>query len=282
MRQIGKYHAQLIDAGRYRLDGGAMFGVVPRTLWEKKNPPDELNRILLALNTLLLTRDDRIIMIDSGVGTKFTEKFQIMYAVDNSEYSLLSSLKAKNIFPEDVTDVIITHLHFDHAGGTTYSDEMGNIKLQFPNATHYIQKRQLEWALKGFARDRASYFSDNINPHLKSNKLKVLDGPEKIFDDIEIIISDGHTVAQQLLLVKGKNENLLYAADLLPMSSHIPLPWIMAYDLYPVTTIQEKENILRRAIDEEWFVFFEHDPEVPCGIIGQEQNKFILKSTVTF
>ena len=280
MRQIGKYHVQLIDAGRYRLDGGAMFGVVPRTLWEKKNPPDELNRILLALNTLLLTRDDRIIMIDSGVGTKFTEKFQMMYAVDNSEYSLISSLKAENIFPEDVTDVIITHLHFDHAGGTTYSDEMGNVKLQFPNATHYIQKRQLEWALKGFARDRASYISDNINPHLKSNKLRILDGPEKIFENIEIIISDGHTIAQQLLLVKGKNENLLYAADLLPMSSHIPLPWVMAYDLYPVTTIQEKENILRRAVDEEWFVFFEHDPEVACGIIGQDHNKFILKSPV--
>jgi glyoxylase-like metal-dependent hydrolase (beta-lactamase superfamily II) len=280
MRQVGKYQVQIIDAGRFRLDGGAMFGIVPRTLWEKKHPPDEFNRILLALNILLLIRDDQIILIDSGVGTKFTEKYQKIYAVDNSGHSLLSSLKAENISPEDVTDVIITHLHFDHAGGTTYTDETGNIKLQFPNATHYIQKRQLEWALKGFAKDKASYLPDNINPHLKSNKLKILNGPEKIFNDIEIIISDGHTVAQQLVLLKGKNEKLLYAADLIPMSSHIPLTWVMAYDLYPVTTIQEKEDILRKAMDEEWFVFFEHDPEVPCGIVGQDDNKFNLKFPV--
>ena len=145
--QIGKYQAQLVDAGRYKLDGGAMFGVVPRNLWEKENPADEKNRITMSLNTLLLKRNGRLLLVDSGVGTKFSEKYQQIYAVDYSKYSLLQSLAEKGVQPEDVTDVIITHLHFDHVGGTSYYDDRGNLQLQFPNATHYVQKKQLEWAM---------------------------------------------------------------------------------------------------------------------------------------
>ncbi|MBN2365520.1 MAG: MBL fold metallo-hydrolase, partial [Calditrichaeota bacterium] len=148
--QIGPYEIHHIDAGRYKLDGGAMFGVVPKTLWQKSNPADEKNRIEMALNTLLLVGDGRIILIDCGVGTKFSEKFQEIYAIDHSDRSLLRSLSEKNIQPEDVTDVIITHLHFDHAGGSTCTDENGEIRLQFPGAMHYIQKKQLDWSSKKF------------------------------------------------------------------------------------------------------------------------------------
>jgi glyoxylase-like metal-dependent hydrolase (beta-lactamase superfamily II) len=278
--QIGKYDVYRIDAGRYRLDGGAMFGVVPHSLWSKKNPPDQKNRILLALNTLLLLRNGRVILIDSGVGNKFSEKYNEIYAVDYSEHSLVQSLAKYNVQPEDVTDVILTHLHFDHVGGVTFKETDGTLKLQFPNATHYVQKKQLEWSRKGFPKDRASYLKENIDPLVNSDKLNIQQGPGEIFEDIEIILSDGHTVAQQLIKVKGNNEILLDSADLIPTSSHIPIPWVMAYDLYPVKTIEEKTDILEKAATEDWMVFFEHDPEIHCGFIGKEDRGYRLGKRV--
>ncbi|MEJ2538029.1 MAG: MBL fold metallo-hydrolase, partial [Calditrichia bacterium] len=268
--------------GRYKLDGGAMFGVVPRTLWQKENPPDEKNRITMSLNTLLLVGDGKIILVDTGVGDKFTDKFREIYAIDYSEHSLVKSLLQHNIQPENVTDVILTHLHFDHVGGSTYYDNDGNLKLQFPNATHYVQKKQLEWAQKGFAKDRASYLSENIQPLIDSGQLKVLSGAAELFKDVELILSDGHTVAQQLVLIRGNGKNLLYAADLIPMTAHIPLPWVMAYDLYPVTSIQEKEEILKKAVTENWMIFFEHDPRTYCGTVEEGDRGYQLKSAVTF
>jgi glyoxylase-like metal-dependent hydrolase (beta-lactamase superfamily II) len=279
---IGNYDVTMIDAGRYKLDGGAMFGVVPRTLWQKENPPDEKNRITMSLNTLLLVGDGKIILVDTGVGDKFTDKFREIYAIDYSEHSLVKSLLKHNIQPENVTDVILTHLHFDHVGGSTYYDKEGNLKLQFPNATHYVQKKQLEWAQKGFAKDRASYLSENIQPLIDSGQLKVLSGAEELFKDVELILSDGHTVAQQLVLIRGNGKNLLYSADLIPMTAHIPLPWVMAYDLYPVTSIQEKEEILKKAVAENWMIFFEHDPRTYCGTVEEGDRGYQLKSAVTF
>jgi glyoxylase-like metal-dependent hydrolase (beta-lactamase superfamily II) len=279
---IGNYDVTMIDAGRYKLDGGAMFGVVPRTLWQKENPPDEKNRITMSLNTLLLVGDGKIILVDTGVGDKFTDKFREIYAIDYSEHSLVKSLLQHNIQPENVTDVILTHLHFDHVGGSTYYDNDGNLKLQFPNATHYVQKKQLEWAQKGFAKDRASYLSENIQPLIDSGQLKVLSGAEELFKDVELILSDGHTVAQQLVLIRGNGKNLLYSADLIPMTAHIPLPWVMAYDLYPVTSIQEKEEILKKAVAENWMIFFEHDPRTYCGTVEEGDRGYQLKSAVTF
>jgi glyoxylase-like metal-dependent hydrolase (beta-lactamase superfamily II) len=279
---IGNYDVTMIDAGRYKLDGGAMFGVVPRTMWQKENPPDEKNRITMSLNTLLLVGDGKIILVDTGVGDKFTDKFREIYAIDYSEHSLVKSLLQQNIQPENVTDVILTHLHFDHVGGSTYYDKEGNLKLQFPNATHYVQKKQLEWAQKGFAKDRASYLSENIQPLIDSGQLKVISGAAELFKDVELILSDGHTVAQQLVLIRGNGKNLLYAADLIPMTAHIPLPWVMAYDLYPVTSIQEKEEILKKAVAENWMIFFEHDPRTYCGTVEEGDRGYQLKSAVTF
>jgi glyoxylase-like metal-dependent hydrolase (beta-lactamase superfamily II) len=279
--QIGKYEVHRIDAGRYKLDGGAMFGVVPRTLWQKENPPDEKNRILMALNTLLLIGEGRIILIDTGAGTKFNEKFQEIYAIDYSKSSLIKSLAALNIQPENITDVIITHLHFDHAGGATYYDEKGDIHLQFPNAVHYVQKKQLEWARKKFPKDRASYLSENIEPLLNSGKVTILEGPAINIPEIKLILSDGHTVAQQLVLIDGKHTRLLYAADMIPTTAHIPLPWVMSYDLQPVVTIEEKEKILEKAIREGWLLFFEHDPRVYCGLVEKGDKGYQLKKAVS-
>jgi glyoxylase-like metal-dependent hydrolase (beta-lactamase superfamily II) len=236
----------------------------------------------MSLNTLLLVGDGKIILVDTGVGDKFTDKFREIYAIDYSEHSLVKSLLKHNIQPENVTDVILTHLHFDHVGGSTYYDKEGNLKLQFPNATHYVQKKQLEWAQKGFAKDRASYLSENIQPLIDSGQLKVLSGAEELFKDVELILSDGHTVAQQLVLIRGNGKNLLYSADLIPMTAHIPLPWVMAYDLYPVTSIQEKEEILKKAVAENWMIFFEHDPRTYCGTVEEGDRGYQLKSAVTF
>ena len=278
--QIGNYQVELIDAGRYKLDGGAMFGVVPRNLWEKDNPPDDKNRITMSLNTLLLVRNGRVILVDSGVGNKFSEKYQKIYAVDYTKHSLLQSLAEMNIQAEDVTDDIITHLHFDHVGGTTYYDDRESLQLQFPNATHYVQKKQLDWAQKGFPKDRASYLPENIDPLIKSDKLQLLDGPHALEPGLDLLISEGHTVAQQMLLISGQQEKLLYAADLIPMTAHIPIPWVMAYDLYPVITIQEKEKLLKIAADQEWIVFFEHDPRIQCGTVELGDRGYQLKGSV--
>ncbi|MEJ2635465.1 MAG: MBL fold metallo-hydrolase [Calditrichia bacterium] len=278
--QVGKYQVHLIDTGRYRLDGGAMFGVVPQVLWKKKNPPDEKNRIFMALNTLLLKAPGRNILIDTGIGDKSTEKFRDIYGIDHSRHSLLKALAAHKIQPENVTDVILTHLHFDHVGGATYYDKEGRLSLRFPHATHYVQKKQLEWAQKRFEKDHASYLSENIDPLVKSDNLKILDGPRALFDGVELILSDGHTIAQQLVLVFGEKEKLCYAADLIPMTAHINIPWVMAYDLYPVTTIQEKKELLGRAVRENWMVFFEHDPEVCCGTIEETDKGFGLKKAI--
>ncbi len=256
--------------------------MVPQTLWKKEHPPDEKNRIEMALNTLLVVGDCRVILIDTGIGDKFSEKFAEIYAIDHSQHSLLQSLAKHNIQPEDVTDVILTHLHFDPVGGAVYYDAEGALKLRFPNASHYVQKKQLEWVQRGFEKDRASYLKENIEPLMKSDNLKILDGPQKLFDGVEILLSDGHTIAQQLVLISGEEGKLLYAGDLIPLSAHVSLPWVMAYDLNPVKTIEEKRSILRRAVEENWMVFFEHDPRIYCATIAETEKGFRLKSPVGY
>lgn len=278
--QIGSYDVKMIDTGRYRLDGGAMFGVVPQTLWKKENPPDEKNRILMALNTLLLVGEGRVVLVDTGVGDKFPPKFAAIYAIDHSEHTLLKSLADCNVQPEDVTDVILTHLHFDHVGGATYFDSEGKLQLRFPNATHYVQKQQLDWAQKGFEKDRASYLSENIQPLVESGKLKKLKGPAELFDGVEILLSDGHTVAQQLVKVSDDDTTLVYTADLIPMTAHIPVPWVMAYDLAPAKSIEEKKALLQQAAEGEWLFFFEHDPRVYCGTVEATEKGFRLGKAV--
>ncbi len=278
--KFGHYEVNILDSGRFRLDGGAMFGVVPRVLWEKENPADEKNRIQMTFNVLLIRGEGRVILVDSGMGNKSDEKQKKIYQIDYSDHSLAKALEQYDIHPEQVTDVILTHLHFDHVGGTSYYDGDGSLKLQFPNATHYVQKRQMEWAQRRFEKDRASYLKENIEPLLKSDKMRLLQGPQKLFDNIEVITVEGHTPGQQMVLVGEKGNQLLFAADLIPMAAHVPVPWVMAYDLYPVTTIEEKKKYLEEAVEKNWLLVFEHDAAKQGGKIGRTDRGFEIKELV--
>lgn len=276
--RIGNYEAQLIDAGRFRLDGGAMFGVVPRVLWEKRKAADPQNRIQMGNNLLLLRGEGRVILVDTGIGDKIDQKFANIYAVDHSERHLPGSLEKLGLKLQDVTDVILTHLHFDHAGGATLRDSSGSIRPAFPNAAYYLQKRQWEQGMQPSEKDRASYFPENYLPLQEHGRLVIVEGEKELFPGVELIPIHGHTPGQQMVLVRGENQTLLYAGDLLPTSAHLPIPWVMAYDLYPMTTIEEKKRYLRRAADEEWLIVFEHDPEIRCATVQWNGKDYGLKT----
>lgn len=263
--KIGNYQVHRIDAGRFRLDGGAMFGVVPKTLWQKQKPADPQNRIKMSTNLLLIRDRERNILIDTGLGNKFPDKLVQIYAIDHSEFSLESGLKQHNLRPQDITDVIFTHLHFDHAGGATYRDKQGILQPTFNNARHYVQKEHLRWALKPTERDAASFFPENYAPLQEHGLLQEVDGEAEVFPGIKLLPIHGHTPFQQMVMVEDHRQTLLFAGDLVPTSAHVPLPWVMGYDLQPLTTLEEKRRYLIRAAEEKHLVVFEHDPEIHCG-----------------
>jgi len=256
--KIGNYELFAIETGQFALDGGAMFGVVPKVLWSKTNPADDRNRITLMMRALLIVSDGRKILVDTGAGTKLPAKFQEIYGIDNSQYSLVNSLRRYQVDVSDVTDVIITHLHFDHTGGAT-TLENGVVKPTFPNAIYYIQRKQFEWGLNPSERDKASFFAENFLPLQEAKQLQILEGECELFPGISLIVVNGHTPSQQLVKISGET-TLVYCADLIPTSSHIPIPYVMGYDLYPLTTIEEKKKLLTQAEKEQWILYFEHDP----------------------
>jgi glyoxylase-like metal-dependent hydrolase (beta-lactamase superfamily II) len=278
--KIGNYELIVIETGRFALDGGAMFGVVPKTLWQKANPADENNRIDLALRSLLLKSDDLLILVDTGIGNKFDDKFSERYKVDFSNYSINKSLEENRLSPSDITDVIITHLHFDHAGGTTYQDE-GELKLTFPNAIHHVQGEQWDWAVGPSEKDKASYLRNDFSLLEKENKINKLPGPQELFPGVELLVMYGHTQGMQIVKISDADTTLLYCADLIPTSSHIPIPWVMAYDNNPLITMNEKSRLLPRAVDEKWILFFEHDPYRHAASVSLTDKGFRMKEEVT-
>ncbi len=263
---ISGYEIFTIEGGYIGLDGGAMFGVVPKTLWNRTNPADEANRIKLALRLLVLRGNDRIILVDTGVGHKLNDKLKNIYAVDYSQYEPVKALAEKGIKPEEVTDVIITHLHFDHIGGATWYDGE-KLKLTYPNAKHYVQGEQWYWANNPSIKDRASYMPENFAPIEEAGRLVQLDGPGELFPGVEMLVMYGHTSGMQLPKISDGKKTLLYCADLLPTASHIPLPYIMGYDNNPLTTLEEKKRILPQAAEEKWIMVYEHDPFRTAGIV---------------
>ena len=237
-----------------------MFGIVPKPLWERRIPADDRNRIPLAMRCLLLEGEGRLILIDNGVGRKHDAKFRDIYRIDQETANLHDSLEAAGFGEEEITDVILTHLHFDHCGGTTYRTE-GRLELTFPNAQHYVQRRHWDWARTPNAREAASFLAENLDPLADSGQLKLVEGEGTLFPGIEMITVDGHTEAQQLVKIRDEDRTLVFVADLLPTTAHLRDAWIMAYDVRPLTTLDEKRQFLDQAVHEKWHFFFEHDPD---------------------
>ncbi len=273
--QIGKYKLYTVQTGLFKLDGGAMFGVVPKSLWSKTNPADDRNRIDMCMRALLLVSDDRKILIDNGIGYKLSEKINEIYGVDHSVYTLESELNKLGYKPDDITDVILTHLHFDHAGGSTKTDENGQQLLTFPNAVHHVQLRHWKWAHQPTDRDKASFMNENYDLIEQKKQLNLLNGDHRFDENIFLYVVNGHTPAQQLVHIFDDERQMLYAADLIPTSSHVPLPYIMGYDLFPLTTLDEKKKIIPKAADEKWLIFYEHDPSCETSIIHKSEKGFI-------
>ncbi|MDQ3021546.1 MAG: MBL fold metallo-hydrolase [Bacteroidota bacterium] len=275
--QIGDYKLYSVQTGLFKLDGGAMFGVVPKPLWQKTNPSDDLNRIDMCTRALLLDNGKRKILIDTGIGYKLSDKVNKIYDVDFSHYTLEKSLEKIKLKKEDITDVILTHLHFDHAGGSTYYEEERKLKPSFPNAVYHVQRKQYEWALNPTERDRASFFPENYKPLEENKVLNLIDGEYKFDDFIMLLPVDGHTSSMQLVKIADDKDTLLYTADLIPTAGHIPVPYIMGYDLFPLTTLDEKKKYLKEISDNNWTVFFEHDPYNECVRIGLGEKGYFVK-----
>lgn len=258
--KIGSYTLHTLELGSFGLDGGAMFGIVPRVLWQKENPPDEQNRIDMRTRCLLLVdeKNGRRILVDSGLGDKDSQKFKDMYKV--APYALEGELAKHKLSAADITDVIATHFHFDHMGGLTKFDSDGKLTSRFPNAKIWVQKRNWKHAWNPNEKDRASYLKDNFSIYESDSRLQVLDGPEEIYPGLKLELSEGHTIGMQIPFVYDNALSLQYTADIIPMSAHVRVAWVMGYDCFPVTSIQEKKEILKRAAEQKTVLFFEHCP----------------------
>ncbi|HKK44916.1 MAG TPA: MBL fold metallo-hydrolase [Balneolaceae bacterium] len=276
---LGPFHLYEIETGRFRLDGGAMFGVVPKTLWSRFIDVDNKNRIPMAMRCLLIESKNtgRRYLIDNGSGTKFNEKLEDIYQIDHKHSNLLDSLDYHGYKPEDITDIIFTHLHFDHCGGTTYYDEDGNVAHTFPDATYHVTRKHLETATNPNAREKASFLADNINPIANWKNLHSVGESHKYEDGLDAIPVSGHTISQQLPKLSVDGKTIVFAADLIPTHVHLPLPWVMGYDMYPVQTLEEKERILDQAIEEDWYFFLEHDAKEQVITVKKENGKYSVK-----
>mgnify|MGYP003575627352 CR=1 FL=1 len=276
MIQIGSFSLELIPTGRFRLDGGAMFGVVPKVLWERVSPPDERNRIELALNCLLVRDGKRIVVVETGMGEKWGPKEREIYALRSSG-GLQEELRRRGVAPESVDVVILTHLHFDHAGGATISREPSVAVPAFPNATYYVQREEWEFATHANERTRASYLPENFQPLFKEGMLRFLQGEEEVLPGISVLPLPGHTPGLQGVLLRGGGATALFPSDLIPTVAHLPIPYIMGYDVLPLTTLETKKRVFPRALREEWRLLLVHEPATPIGILREDQGKVTFK-----
>lgn len=248
-----------IETGNLRLDGGAMFGVVPKVLWQKVYPADENNLCNWAMRCLLIVDGNRRILIDNGVGNKQDEKWLSHYYL-NGDATLVSSLAEAGFKPEDITDMVITHMHFDHCGGSVkWNSNRSGFELAFPNATYWTSQRQFDWATEPNRREEASFLKENIIPIYESGKLRLIETEGEYIPNITFKLFDGHTEGQLIPYIRYNNRVIAYMADLLPSTAHIPMPWIMAYDTKPLITLKDKERFFDDALTGDFVLFFEHD-----------------------
>lgn len=252
-----------IACGNFKLDGGAMFGVVPKPLWEKTNPADANNRIEMCSRSLLVEDGDRLILIDTGMGNKQSEKFFSHYARSGEE-NLDNSLRQKGFHRNDITDVFFTHLHFDHCGDAIIRNKKGNLEPAFKNALFWSHKDHWQWATQPNLRERASFLPENIMPIEESGQLKLLEGKDFMLESTPlgfgVVLVNGHTDKQMLPVLKHHNKTLVFAADLIPTVGHLPIPYVMGYDTRPLISMEEKKQFLKMACEKNMLLFLEHDP----------------------
>jgi glyoxylase-like metal-dependent hydrolase (beta-lactamase superfamily II) len=281
-RRIGDLKVHAIQAGGQRLDGGAMFGVVPKPLWERRIPADERNRIQLGMRCLLIEHPSGLILVDSGAGNKENAKFHDIYGLENQgangRTALEDGLAQLGVTPDRVDLLISTHLHFDHAGGNTFIDEAGVVHPTFPRARYFVQRGEYEYATHPNERTAASYFDRNYGPTLESGQLELLEGETEIADGIGVILTPGHTPYHQSIVIRSAGETAIFLGDLIPTHAHLPLPWIMGYDVEPLVTLESKRGLLRRIEQENWTVIFEHDATVPWGRVQSDSKAYSLRS----
>ncbi|NNK11112.1 MAG: MBL fold metallo-hydrolase [Flavobacteriaceae bacterium] len=276
-----------IEAGNFKLDGGAMFGVVPKSLWQKTNPADSNNMIDIAARCLLIEDGDRLILIDTGMGNKQSDKF-FSYYYRWGDFSLDASLKKAGFHRNDITDVFMTHLHFDHCGGSVqWNDEHTGYEPAFKNATFWTNKPHWQWATEPNAREKASFLKENLMPMEESGQLAFVEMPEATYGSSEelnfdILYVNGHTDKQMIPHIQYKGKTLVFMADLLPTVGHIPLPYVMGYDTRPLLTLPEKKAFLNKAADEEYYLFLEHDAHQEICTLQHTEKGVRLKNTYSF
>ena len=298
--RVGRLQCHALEGGRQRLDGGAMFGVVPKPLWEKRIPADDRNRIPLGLRCLLVEHEAGPVLVDTGIGNKESDKFRQIYGVENAgtkgPTQLEDALAEAGCKPADVKFVINSHLHFDHAGGNTFVEDgptdrrtgepdrlsvRPSVRLSFPNATYAVQKGELDFARHTNERTAASYLAPNFEPVRAVDRWNLLEGDGEVLPGISVIRTPGHVPHHQCIMVRDGGETACFLADLVPTSAHVPLPWIMGYDLEPLVTFETKRRVLGQAAAEGWILVFEHDPERALGRVVQDGKSFAYQALDT-
>ncbi len=263
----------VIDTGHFKLDGGAMFGVVPKALWNRHQPADENNRCTWAMRCLLIEAHGRVILIDTGMGNKQDDKFRSHFE-PHGEGDLLASIARAGYTREEITDVVLTHLHFDHCGGAVQKRPNGDLELTFPNAIHWSEENHWKWATDPNPRERASFLKENILPIQESGMLRFVNDDTQIIPELWFAIADGHTHGMLIPHLEIGEETLVFMADLLPSPTHIPLAWVMGYDIDPLQTIREKEAFLAEAAENNFILFYEHDPVIECSRVVETEKGF--------
>jgi len=268
-----------IDTGYFKLDGGAMFGVVPKVLWSRTNPSDDNNLCPWAMRSLLIEDGDRLILIDNGIGDKQDDKFLRHYYL-HGDVNLNRSLKIHGFTPDDITDVFLTHLHFDHCGGSViWNKDRSGFKMAFKNARYWSNAEHWKWATEPNNRERSSFLMENIMPIQESGHLNFLDRGQNFFNNLEVLFVNGHTESQMIPHITYKNYTIVFTADLLPSTGHIPLPYVMGYDTRPLLTLTEKEKFLNKAADREYIIFLQHDNYNECCTVQHTDKGIRLKET---
>jgi len=276
---IGGYELYSIETSGFSLDGGAMFGIIPKPMWEKEAPADDQNRITMVTRSLLLVGHNKKIIIDTGNGDKWQDKLKSIYKIDTKTMNLKTSLAKYGFEPEDITDVFCTHMHFDHIGGNTKIVE-GKLEPVFPNAVYWMQEENWNLANSTGERDKGSFLKDDWSVLLENGMISMVDGKNSFLDNINIEMSYGHTTGMMMPIIQDTSKTIVYTADLIPMAAHIPLPWVMAYDINPVLTMEEKRKLLPKVEEEEWILFFEHDPIHQSCTVQFDGKHYRLKESI--